>query len=199
MVARWFAFALAELLLSAVAVLFAWLLALFAVTRDSHPYCSAKGPRQYLVGWLHLFSTHDDGVDAGWYQGLYDDRAPDGWPVQAREGSVVYRYALRIWWIVRNSCYGFAHYVFGFDRTGGSSSRYIVQKGMWDTATTNYSLRVDTNKAGRRAFELRGQFYFTRTRYVRVFLGWKLSWGATRVQIATHVNPFRVWKEAPTP
>ena len=44
------------------------------------------------------------------------------------------------------------------------------------------------------AFQLRAQLYFTTTRYVRVNLGWKLTWAADRVQIATHINPFRVWK-----
>lgn len=190
----WVFSALAEFGLSILAVLLSPLLALLYTTRTSHPWCSATGPREYLRGWLHLFTTHDDGIDAGWYRSLYDDRAPQGWPAKARAGSWLYRYALRIWWIVRNSAYGFAHYKLGFDRSAGYSTRYLLQRGQWDTATTNYSLRVDTNQAGRKAFELRGQFFFTGTRYVRVYLGWKLSWAAPRVQIATHINPFRTWK-----
>jgi hypothetical protein len=67
MIARWFCFAVLELLLSAVAVILSPLLALCAVTRDSHPYCSAKGPRQYLWGWLHLCSTHWAGRGAPWF------------------------------------------------------------------------------------------------------------------------------------
>lgn len=48
----------------------------------------------------------------------------------------------------------------------------------------------------REAFQLRAQLYFTRTRYVRVNLGWKLGWAADRVQLATHINPFRKWSLA---
>lgn len=31
--------------------------------------------------------------------------------------------------------------------------------------------------------------------HLRVNLGWKLSWAAERVQIATHINPLRKWKD----
>ena len=191
MIARWFCFAVLELLLSAVAVL---LSPLCAVTRDSHPYCSAKGPRQYLWGWLHLFSTHDDGIDALWFKGLYDDRAPVGWPEKARAGSWWAKYVLRVLWIVRNSAYGFAHYFMGFERVGMYNTLILAQRGKWDSAATNWLYRIDTNKEGKKAFQVRAQLYFTTTRYVRVNLGWKLDWAAERVQLATHINPFRVWK-----
>ena len=81
---------------SAVAVFFSWFLALFAETRDEHRWCYAKGPRQYLRGWLHLFGTHDDGIEALWFKGLYDGRAPAGWPEKARAGSWRARYHLRV-------------------------------------------------------------------------------------------------------
>lgn len=193
MIARWFCFAVPALLLKSVAVLLSPLLALCVVTRDSHPYCSASGPREYLWGWLHLFSTHDDGVDALWYQGHYDTRAPVGWPEKARDGSWFARYYLRVLWIVRNSAYGFAHYLLGFERVGMYNTLILAQRGVWDTATTNWLYRIDTNKQGRTAFQIRAQLYFTRTRYVRVNLGWKLDWVADRVQLATHINPFRKW------
>ena len=194
MIARWFCFAVLELLLSAVAVILSPLLALCAVTRDSHPYCSAKGPRQYLWGWLHLFSTHDDGIDALWFKGLYDDRAPVGWPEKARDGSKLAQYCLRVLWIIRNSSYGFAHHLLGFERVGMYNTLILAQRGKWDSAATNWLYRIDTNKEGKKAFQVRAQLYFTTTRYVRVNLGWKLDWAAERVQLATHINPFRVWK-----
>lgn len=194
MIYAWPLLALTEFALSVLAVGLSPLLAMCSVTLANHKYCSAPGPREYLPGWLHLFATHDDGIDAGWYMGLYDDRAPAGWPKMARNGSKVARWHLRMWWILRNSGYGFAHFVLGFDRSAGYTTRYLLQRGKWDSDTTNYSLRVDTNADGRKAFELRGQFFYSRTRYVRVYLGWKLSWAAPRVQIATHINPFRTWK-----
>ena len=193
MIARWFCFAVPVLLLKAVAVLLSPLLALLARTAESNPWCSATGPREYLPGWLHLFSTHDDGIDAGWYGGHYDDRAPAGWPQKARDGSRLHRWLLRMWWIVRNSAYGFAHYTLGFERVGAYSTKILAQRGAWDTATTNWLIRVDTNSAGRKAFQIRAQLYFTQTRFLRVNLGWKLDWVAERVQIATHINPFRKW------
>ena len=196
MMGRWLLFAAAELLLSLIAVLLSPILALCAVTRESHPYCSAKGPRQYLVGWLHLFSTHDDGVDAGWFGGHYDDRAPKGWPQKARDGSKLYRWLLRVWWINRNTAYGFAHYFLGFDRGEKSSTRVIAQRGAWDTSSTNWLVRVDTNAKGQKAFQVRAQLYFTKTRYLRVNFGWKLDWEPALVQIVVSLNPFKAWKEA---
>lgn len=193
MIARWFCFAVLELLLSAVAVLLSPVLALLYVTRDSHPYCSAPGPREYLRGWLHLFSTHDDGVDAGWHGGHYDDRAPKGWPQKARDGSRLHRWLLRVWWIARNSGYGFALHWFGFDRGESPHTRIVAQRGAWDTSTTNWLVRVDTNAAGTRAFQLRAQIYFTVTRYVRINIGWKLDWTPRAVQVVCSINPFRKW------
>jgi len=185
---------IAELLISALAVLLSPILALLYVTRDSHPYCSAPGPREYLRGWLHLFSTHDDGIDALWFKGLYDDRAPVGWPEKARAGSWWAKYVLRVLWIVRNSAYGFAHYTLGFERVGAYSTKILAQRGVWDTNTTNWLVRVDTNAQGKKAFQVRAQIFFIRTRYLRINLGWKLDWAAERVQIATHINPFRKWE-----
>ena len=187
-----------ELLISIVAVLLSPVLALFAVTRDSNPWCSAPGPRQYLRGWLQLFSTHDDGVDALWYQGLYDDRDPDGWAEKARAGSRWARYVLRVLWIVRNSAYGFAHYFMGFDRSAGFTTRIVSQRGKWDSDTTNWLIRVDTTAEGKKAFQVQAQLFFTKERYVRLNLGWKLTWDKDVVQIATHINPFRKWKTATT-
>ena len=193
MIARWFCFAVPALLLKAVAVILSPLLALLARTAESNPWCSATGPREYLPGWLHLFSTHDDGIDALWFKGLYDDRAPVGWPEKARAGSWWAKYVLRVLWIVRNSAYGFAHYLLGFERVGMYNTLILAQRGVWDSDTTNWLYRIDTNKQGRTAFQIRAQFYFTRTRDVRVNLGWKLDWAADRVQLATHINPFRKW------
>ena len=194
MIARWFCFAALELLLSALAVLLSPLLALLARTAESNPWCSATGPREFLPGWLHLFTTHDDGIDAGWFGGFYDDRAPKGWPQRARDGSWLARYYLRVLWIVRNSAYGFAHYLLGFERVGMYNTLILAQRGVWDSDTTNWLYRIDTNKQGRTAFQLRAQLYFTTTRYVRVNLGWKLDWAADRVQLAAHINPLREWK-----
>lgn len=196
MILRWLISAVFELLLSLVAVLLSPVLALFARTSYGNPYCSAPGPREYLPGWLQLFSTHDDGIDALWFKGMYDDRAPAGWPEKARAGSWSAKYVLRVLWIVRNSAYGFAHYTLGFDRTGGYSSTFLSQRGKWDTDKTNWLVRVDTNAQGRKAFQVRGQFFFSETRYLRVNLGWKLDWVADRVQIATHLNPFRTWEKS---
>lgn len=183
-----------ELVISILAVLLSPVLALLARTADSNPYCSAPGPREYLPGWLQLFSTHDDGIDALWFKGLYDDRAPVGWPEKARAGSWWARYYLRVLWIVRNSAYGFAHYTLGFERVGAYSTKILAQRGAWDTATTNWLIRVDTNAEGKKAFQVQAQLYFTGTRYLRLNLGWKLTWAAERVQITTHINPFRKWK-----
>lgn len=179
--------------MSLVAVVFSPLLSLLARTADSNPYCSAKGPREYLPGWLHLFTTHDDGIDALWFGGHYDDRSPSNWELKARNGSRFAKWYLRVLWIVRNSAYGFAHYTMGFDRSAGYTTSIITQRGKWDTDTTNLLVRVDTNAAGRKAFQVQAQLYFTRTRYLRINLGWKLTWAAERVQIATHINPFRKW------
>lgn len=189
---KWFFLAIAELSVSLFTVLFSWLLALFYKEAESNKWCIAKGPRQYLIGPLQLFSTWDDGVDAGWYKGLYDDRVPS-WsnPEKARQGNWLEQYKLRVWWLVRNSAYGFAHYFFGFKR--GPNFTTVIKKkvGVWDSGNTNYEYRIDTTEDGRQAWLFRGQFYYTKKMFVRVQLGWKLTWREEVVQIATHINPLR--------
>jgi len=172
------------------------LLALCAVTRDSSRWCVAPGPRQYLWGWLQLFSTWDDGVDAGWFTGQYDAKTPAGLADKARSGSRWAQYRLRFWWLIRNPAYGLSYYLLGFERGFGFSTR-SWGSGSWDSGATNWQLRIDTAKGGGSAFMLRAQLFFTSTRYVRLYLGWKLGNAevmGSRVGISTHINPFRSFK-----
>lgn len=192
----WFLLSLVELTLSIVAVVLSPILALpFLSTDKKSDWCRVPEGRETLRGWLHLFSTWDDGIDAGWFDGHYDTRMPT-WtsPAKAREGSVFERWKLRMAWIVRNSCYGFAYYFFSFDRTGGAETRVVAQHGQWDSASTNYEILTQTNLAGKKAFLVRGQFYIRGAWYIRVQIGWKLTWDTPKAQLATHINPLRVWK-----
>ena len=182
-------------ILSVLAILLSPLLALTARTANSNPWCFVPGPREFLPGWLQLFSTQDDGVDAGWFGGRYDDRAPEGMPERARAGSIFYKWRLRVWWICRNNAYGFSYHFLGFDKSKGFTTNVITQHGTWDTDKTNWLFRIDTNAAGQKAFQIRAQLFFTKKRFVRVNLGWKLDWIADRVQLVTHVNPFRTWED----
>lgn len=196
MIFRWVFYFFVLLPLRLFGIFFSWLLAFFAVTRDEHKYCLVKGPRQYLWGFLHLWSTHDDGVDAPWWNKHYDDRMGAAQAEAARGGGLkglFFRWWMRTKWLVRNQCYGFSYYLLGFDRSSGFTTNVISQKGVWDSDTTNWLIRVDTTTGGVKAFQVQAQLFFYKNRFLRVNLGWKLTWDTQICQLATHINPFRTW------
>lgn len=194
MILKWFLWAILELLISLIAILISPIICLpiFASTKPNK-WCSVGEGRETLRGWLQLFSTHDDGIDAAWYKGLYDERIPGKLEQGARDGKELNKYLLRMMWILRNSAYGFAHHFLSFEKSN-ITTRIVSEKGSWDSDSTNYLVRVDTNEKGVKAFLVRGQFYFFKKNYLRVQIGWKLTWDQAKVQIATHINPFRKWK-----
>lgn len=205
MILKWFLWAILELLISLIAILISPIICLpiFASTKPNK-WCSVGEGRETLRGWLQLFSTHDDGIDAAWYKGLYDERIPGKLEQGARDGKELNKYLLRMMWILRNSAYGISHYWFYFKKTN-VTTEIRKEKGTWDSDSTNYLYRIDTNEDGQKAFLYRGQFFLFKSLgikktllsrlYWRVQIGWKLTWDQSQVQLATHLNPFpRLWK-----
>lgn len=196
MILRWFASAVVDLFFSAIAIFLSplWALPFFVTTKKSKWSLVPEG-RETLIGPLQLLSTWDDGIDAGWFESKYDDRMTSWWtnPQKARDGNGFAKYCLRMAWLIRNSAYGVAHFFLGFDRTGGYTTEIIKKVGVWDSHETNYEVRVDTKTNGQKAFLVRGQIIIRDNWYLRIQLGWKLTWVEDNVQVATHINPFRTW------
>lgn len=125
---------------------------------------------------LNWFHTHDDTMDGGQHQ--------LGWPV-------VTGFAL-IWqrtrWMCRNAFYGGSFALFG-----APASAFILKQesGMWDSGANNYSLMLD--RLGK--FSIRAQWFYTKTRYVRVWIGHSFQGSPVNGKYITkcHVGIFRVW------
>lgn len=155
--------------------------------------------REYLIKPLRYFQTHDAPLDE-WWHGVYRENNSlfARFSVEDFASSPLLRYIGRILWLCRNPAYGFAHNLFSFYE--GQLSVQIFQKhffeGRWDTDQTNLELLIEENAEGQYAWSLRGQFFFTKERYIRVWLGWKIQREDAdgRRMIVTHINPFRTWK-----
>ena len=158
-------------------------------------------PREWLPRWCRWLQTHDAPVDEWWHGGYY--KTAFKWSSKLTdsdfEQSTCLRYVARMLWLQRNPAYGLATYALGY-RYATAEDRgvfYGHSHGQWDTSTTNYEFWLSRNPEVplwmRYGFMFRGQFFYTRTRYVRVFIGWKLMRSESKVMVVTHINPFRKW------
>ncbi len=67
--------------------------------------------REYLWGILDLWSTHDNAVDEGWY-GLYEIPFLANKAQSDYDKSRLIRYWCRVWWLSRNTAYGWTYLLF---------------------------------------------------------------------------------------
>jgi len=68
-------------------------------------------PREYLRGIFYLWSTHDNAVCEGWY-GLYDIAFLKNKTQADYDNSALIRYWCRLWWLSRNTAYGWHYLLF---------------------------------------------------------------------------------------
>ena len=176
---RYAFFAPLSVLLSIIAIPMAPFLALYSLK---------TGP--VLPGRWNLWNTQDVDMDGGWVNGS------SSYPLEWKSTK------LGLWkgrtlWLLRNRAYGFAEKM-GYDQTG--SVIYDLtgrDRDAWDTGVTNWRWMVRRKPTqdgdwSDYAFEFRGQFFFLGTRYVRVFIGYKLDYADEGKRlIVFHVNPFR--------
>ena len=197
MVLRYAVFAV----ISIAANLLVWVLSpVLALLVVVEPWQGAQ--REWLPRWCRWLQTHDAPLDEWWRGGYYKNAF--AWSAKLTDADFVrsawLRYVARMCWLQRNPAYGLATYGLGYLCAVGKLKGlffYRYSDSTWDSATSNYDFGVFCNPDlplwGRYAFIWRGQFYYTRTRYLRVQIGWKVQREEPKVMLATHINPFRKW------
>lgn len=121
--------------------------------------------REWLIKPLRWFQTFDAPLDE-WTHGGY--------------GVTSSKYKARLMWLLRNPAYGFAQYPLGVENMGMIS---INGAGVWGGGSSNWQFTrwVD-------AFNFRGQWFFYKTYFLRVNIGWKAHGGFSRLMLATHIS-----------
>lgn len=138
------------------------------------------GGREYLVRWLYWFQTFDAPLDEA-YHGNY---GLTEWVNRFRANyatSGLCKYMFRVYWLWRNSVYGFARHPFGVSCTSVS---YIYRRAEKDF------LAVSDDAGWFTPFQFRGHIFGA-----YAYIGWKLT---ARYQddspckmYCIQINPFR--------
>ncbi|WP_118181316.1 DUF7338 family protein [Paraburkholderia phosphatilytica] len=174
MYTRWLAFSLANFVVTLLAYLLAPLLPLFAIGRPTLP------------SWLAYFQTPDNPLDgdANFQANVAPFRgAQTGWR----------QYINRIFWLLRNPAYGFGLTVIAFQATKGAL--VARKRGNLDVSggptETGYFHADLINPDGSWCWELYIVWCYSKTRALRLNLGWKI-WNPTpcACQFAMTVQPF---------
>lgn len=118
--------------------------------------------RYYLWKQLNWFQTHDNACDE-YFWGVYGDS--DKVSIEDYIDSSLLRYWYRICWLCRNPAYGFGHTVLGFPRDDST----ITDNFIWKS----FEITTWTNSSGRRAFNIKGNLFLTKSYYLSINIGWK--------------------------
>lgn len=119
--------------------------------------------RDYLRQPFYLWQTHDNAVDEGWY-GKYDIPFLANTTQADYDNSWLIRYWCRLWWLSRNTAYGFHYAWFSAPREDVLS---VTEHGIEDV-TFWYKLQVFN-----RSFQLEAQIPLGFGRYNSLNIGWK--------------------------
>jgi hypothetical protein len=187
----WFVKALALIALTILAFPLAPILALFIVyaeesTITGFPSLLPGTPRAFLIPALRLWQSPDAPVDEFWY-GDYSGWPKDGHTQAQYDLSAWLRYLCRVNWLWRNAAYGFGSKL-------GYPYRLSVEDGpLWRSGVScSYFWKV-VNGAGQIGWCYKAEWFFTKTRYVEVYLGYKLMGDSIQSNkfVAIQFNPFR--------
>ena len=136
--------------------------------------------REHLVRWLYWFQTFDNPLDEA-YHGNY---GLSEWVNRFRvsyASSALSRYTFRVYWLWRNSVYGFARHPFGVSCTSVS---YIYRRAEKDF------LAVSDEAGWFTPFQFRGHILGA-----YAYIGWKLTMGfkdgSPKKMYCIQINPFR--------
>lgn len=126
---------------------------------------------------LNWFHTHDDDMDGGQHQ--------LGWPVVVGFSLILQRTK----WMFRNTFYGGSFALFSAYRFGPVLTE---SQGTWDSGSSNYNLKLE----GSGKFGLRAQWFYTKTRFVRIWIGHSFQGSPVNGKYITkcHVGLFRSWR-----
>ena len=202
---KWIFQAALEVLATIVAYLTNWFVVFFADECGQLPKC------------LKWWQTYDNPLDVEWmvtegvvpkfarydfkrhYEYHYEDKGDDymipGYVVLLDPNFTLWervqRYVCRLWWIYRNSNYGFSYYVNGRTVNGADN---VVKR---DIDLPNNRQFVSAVKGGNWWSKTWCYYYekqYCRWFLLRIYLGWKLKGvysGTQRHMLALHINPFR--------
>ena len=152
-------------------------------------YLSMRGDA--LPAWLRWMQTHDNPLDALWQQPAHMRGYATLIGVQPLwcAAAPLLRWYCRMLWLIRNPAYGLMDKL-GYD-AAGQPVRVVAVYGVWGNGKTNWCIQAWPG-----AWQVKAQIFYTRSRYLRIYCGWKQPPGAARMMYCCHTNPFRKWEAA---
>ena len=148
-------------------------------------------PGDALPAWLRWMQTHDNPIDALWQQPEHMRGYETLTGVQPMwcAAAPLLRWYCRMLWLIRNPAYGLMDRL-GYD-AAGQPVRVVAVYGVWGSGKTNWCIQAWPG-----AWQVKAQIFYTRSRYLRIYCGWKQPPGAARMMYCCHINPFRKWGAA---
>lgn len=141
-------------------------------------------PRDNLIWFFKLWQTHDNNVDEGWY-GLYDIPFLANKTQADYDQSWLIRYWCRVWWLSRNTAYGWHYWLFSRPKETAHQqySLGIQGKGFW------YSLKLFNASFQFECHIPLGQ------RYISINIGWKPHKNKPKLLYANRVFGLRKYQK----
>lgn len=190
----WLLYFIPALLIEWVCWLTIPIVACFVVKRPRTDVVKRKGKiivtmdREYLWGILNLWNTHDNAADEGWY-GMYQLKIwwlwwidTSMWTQMDYDSSKFIRWYCRVWWLQRNTAYGWHYLLFS---TPKETILYYRTTGI-EGLTYWYRLEVYPS-----SFKYEMQFRITRSRFFSMNIGWKEHKLMERKLYANRIIGFR--------
>lgn len=138
--------------------------------------------RDYLIPFFYLWQTHDNAVDEGWY-GAYEIPFLTNKTQSNYDGSALIRYWCRLWWLARNTAYGWHYLLFSRQKEINPKVKTLGKegKGFW------YQLKIYPSSF---QFEAHIPIKFT-LRYISMNIGWKAHKEMSRLLYANRIIGLR--------
>jgi hypothetical protein len=180
---KWLLFFIPALAVEVFAIVLNPIVCLFVTRRPREDYVKRLGhratmPRDYIINPLYWFQTHDNAVDEGWY-GKYEILFLENTTQSEYDNSRVIRYWCRLWWLHRNTAYGFLYNIFGIPR---EEPAYVKEYGFEDSKS--FWMLYQSYKS---YFKLEMQIPLNTNRYISVNIGWKAHKGIPKVLYANRL------------
>ena len=148
-------------------------------------------PGDALPQPMRWMQTHDNPIDALWQQPSHMRGYETLTGIQPMwcAAAPLLRWYCRMLWLIRNPAYGLMD-MLGYD-AAGQPVRVVAVYGVWGSGKTNWCIQAWPG-----AWQVKAQIFYTRSRYLRIYCGWKQPPGAKRMMFCCHINPFRKWGAA---